>query len=97
MNSGNFAEGGDLLGGANTSFVRNVIAYRPIIDHDLDDVDSEGNFTTNPFAWQKDFSDISKEVRFIGGFWFYFIFCLEFPFFSIELTEAFLLHFDDLA
>ena len=67
MNSGNFAEGGDLLGGANTSFVRNVIAYRPIIDHDLDDVYSEGNFTTNPFAWQKDFSDISKEVRFIGS------------------------------
>ena len=67
MNSGNFAEGGDLLGGANTSFVRNVIAYRPIIDHDLDDVYSEGNFTTNPFAWQKDFSDISKEMRFIGS------------------------------
>ena len=67
MNSGNFAEGGDLLGGANTSFVRNVISYRPIIDHDLDDVYSEGNFTTNPFAWQKDFSDISKEVRFIGS------------------------------
>jgi len=41
MNSGNFAEGGDLLGGANTSFVRNVIAYRPIIDHDLDDVYSK--------------------------------------------------------
>jgi len=38
MNSGNFAEGGDLLGGGNTSFVRNVIAYRPIIEHDLDDV-----------------------------------------------------------
>ncbi|MDA8859165.1 SusC/RagA family TonB-linked outer membrane protein, partial [Flavobacteriaceae bacterium] len=67
MNSGNFAEGGDLLGGANTSFVRNVIAYRPIIEHDLDDVYSEGNFTTNPFAWQKDFSDISKEMRFIGS------------------------------
>ena len=67
MNSGNFAEGGDLLGGANTSFVRNVISYRPVIDHDLDDVYSEGNFTTNPFAWQKDFSDISKEIRFIGS------------------------------
>ena len=67
MNSGNFAEGGDLIGGSNTSFVRNVIAYRPVIDHDLDDVTSEGDYTTNPFAWQKDFSDISKEMRFIGS------------------------------
>ena len=67
MNSGNFAEGGDLLGGGNTSFVRNVIAYRPIIDHDLNDVYSENTYTTNPFAWQKDFSDISKEMRFIGS------------------------------
>ena len=65
INNSNFAEGGDLDGGANRSFVRNVIAYRPIISHDLDDINSEDDYTTNPFSWQKDFSDVSKEMRFI--------------------------------
>ena len=67
INNSNFAEGGDLDGGANRSFVRNVIAYRPVISHDLDDINSEDDYTTNPFSWQKDFSDISKETRFIGS------------------------------
>ena len=67
INNSNFAEGGDLDGGANRSFVRNVIAYRPVISHDLNDINSEDDYTTNPFSWQKDFSDVSKEMRFIGS------------------------------
>ena len=67
INNSNFAEGGDLDGGANRSFVRNVIAYRPVISHDLDDINSEDDYTTNPFSWQKDFSDVSKEMRFLGS------------------------------
>ena len=67
INNSNFAEGGDLDGGANRSFVRNVIAYRPVISHDLEDINSEDDYTTNPFSWKKDFSDVSKEIRFIGS------------------------------
>ena len=55
-----FAEGGDLIGSSNQSFVRNAIAFRPVITADVDDIEQDLE-TSNPYAWINDFKDISDE------------------------------------
>ena len=61
-----FAESGDLIGSSNQSFVRSAIVFRPLVSSGLDDfVEDLG--TSNPYSWINDFSDISKEKRFIGS------------------------------
>ena len=61
-----FAESGDLIGSSNQSFVRSAIVFRPLISSGVDDfVEDLG--TSNPYSWINDFSDISKEKRFIGS------------------------------
>jgi TonB-linked SusC/RagA family outer membrane protein len=61
-----FAESGDLIGSSNQSFVRSAIVFRPIVASESDDF-VEDLSTSNPFSWINDFSDISKEKRFIGS------------------------------
>ena len=61
-----FAESGDLIGSSNQSFVRSAIVFRPLVSSGVDDfVEDLG--TSNPYSWINDFSDISKEKRFIGS------------------------------
>tara|TARA_B100001057_G_scaffold275477_1_gene275718 strand:+ start:33060 stop:36281 length:3222 start_codon:yes stop_codon:yes gene_type:complete len=61
-----FAESGDLIGSSNQSFVRSALVFRPIIASGVDDF-VEDLDTSNPYSWINDFSDISKEKRFIGS------------------------------
>ena len=61
-----FAESGDLIGSSNQSFVRSALVFRPIISSGVDDF-VEDLDTSNPYSWINDFSDISKEKRFIGS------------------------------
>lgn len=61
-----FAEGGDLIGSSNQSFVRNAIAFRPVITADVDDIEQDLE-TSNPYAWINDFKDISEEKRYFGS------------------------------
>ena len=61
-----FAESGDLIGSSNQSFVRSAIVFRPIVASESDDF-VEDLSTSNPFSWINDFSDVSKEKRFIGS------------------------------
>jgi TonB-dependent starch-binding outer membrane protein SusC len=60
-----FAESGDLIGN-NQSFIRNVIAFRPVITEDVDNF-AEDLEASNPYSWVDDFSDISKENRYFGS------------------------------
>ena len=61
-----FSNSGDLIGTANQSFVRSALVFRPIIptagDDFIDDLEA-----SNPYSWINDFTDISKEKRFIGS------------------------------
>ncbi len=60
-----FAEAGDLVGG-NSSFIRNLLNFNPVVTNEVDDdVEDLGN--SNPYAWVNDFADISKEARYIGS------------------------------
>ena len=60
-----FAESGDLIGN-NQSFIRNVLSFNPIVSNEEEDLtDDLGN--ANPYAWIDDFSDVSKESRYIGS------------------------------
>ena len=61
-----FANSGDLIGSSNQSFVRSALVFRPIVASDSDDF-VEDLSASNPFSWINDFSDISKEKRFIGS------------------------------
>ena len=61
-----FAESGDLIGSSNQSFVSSAIVFRPLISSGVDDF-IEDIGTSNPYSWINDFSDISKEKRFIGS------------------------------
>ena len=61
-----FAESGDLIGSSNQSFVQSAIVFRPLISSGVDDFDEDLG-TSNPYSWINDFSDISKEKRFIGS------------------------------
>lgn len=66
FSNSNFAEGGDLLGNSNRSFVGNVIRFRPIITDEVDNLEEDlGLF--NPFSFVNDFSDVSKATRYIGS------------------------------
>lgn len=61
----NFAESGDLIG-ASQSLIRNAISYRPVITEDSEDLE-QGLEASNPYSWINDFSDISKENRYIAS------------------------------
>ena len=66
LSSTNFAEGGDLIGSANQSFIKNLISFRPIITEEFEDFGEDLDIS-NPYSWINDFVDISKESRYIGG------------------------------
>ena len=66
ISSTNFAESGDLLGGSNQSFIKNLISFRPIIDEEFEDIGEDLDLS-NPYSWVNDFEDISKESRYIGN------------------------------
>ena len=66
ISSTNFAESGDLQGGSNQSFIKNLISFRPIIDEEFEDI-GEDLELSNPYSWVNDFEDISKESRYIGN------------------------------
>ena len=63
FNNTNFAEGGDLIG-ANQSFVRNAIMFRPVITEQVEDF-GEDLEASNPYSWINDFEDVAKEKRYI--------------------------------
>lgn len=60
-----FAESGDLIGN-NQSFIRNAIAFRPVITEEVDDF-ADDLEASNPYSWVDDFSDVSKENRYFGS------------------------------
>jgi TonB-linked SusC/RagA family outer membrane protein len=63
-----FAEGGDLLGSSNQSFIRNLLSFRPILPDGIveaDDTDDLG--ISSPYSFIDDFEDISSENRFFGS------------------------------
>jgi len=62
----NFAEGGDLIGSSNQSFIRNAIAFRPVISPEVEDIDQDLE-TSNPYSWINDFADVSNENRYFGS------------------------------
>ena len=66
LSSTNFAESGDLLGGSNQSFIKQVISFRPIITEEYEDFGEDLDIS-NPYSWINDFEDISKESRYIGN------------------------------
>ena len=67
FSSTDFAEGGDLLGGSNTSFIRNVLSFRPILPDGLDDVEAIDDLgIASPYSFIDDFEDVSNENRFFG-------------------------------
>ena len=66
LSSTNFAEGGDLIGSANQSFIKNLISFRPIITEEFEDFGEDLDIS-NPYSWINDFVDISKESRYVGG------------------------------
>ena len=61
-----FANSGDLIGTANQSFVRSTLVFRPIVNS-ADEGFVEDLDASNPYSWINDFTDISKEKRFIGS------------------------------
>ena len=66
ISSTNFAESGDLIGGSNQSFIKQVISFRPIITEEFEDFGEDLDLS-NPYSWINDFEDISKESRYIGN------------------------------
>ena len=66
ISSTNFAESGDLIGGSNQSFIKNLISFRPIITEEFEDFGEDLDLS-NPYSWINDFEDISKESRYIGN------------------------------
>ena len=66
LSSTNFAEGGDLIGSANQSFIKNLISFRPIITEEFEDFGEDLDIS-NPYSWINDFKDISKESRYIAN------------------------------
>ena len=65
FNDINFTEGGDLTG-ANQSFVRNAILFRPVITEEIQDF-GEDLEASNPYSWVNDFEDVSKAKRYIAS------------------------------
>jgi len=65
FNDTNFAESGDLIG-ANQSFVRNSILFRPVLTGEIEDLGDDLE-SGNPYSWVNDFMDVSKEKRYIAS------------------------------
>jgi TonB-linked SusC/RagA family outer membrane protein len=63
-----FAEGGDLLGSSNQSFIRNLLSFRPILPDGIVDADNTDDLgTSSPYSFIDDFEDVSSENRFFGS------------------------------
>ena len=65
FNNINFSESGDLIG-ANRSFVRNALLFRPVITEEVEDF-GEDLEASNPYSYVNDFEDVSKEKRYIAS------------------------------
>ena len=63
-----FAEGGDLIGSANQSFIRNLLSFRPILPDGLEDAENIDDLgISSPYSFIEDFEDKSNENRFFGA------------------------------
>ena len=63
-----FAEGGDLIGSSNQSFIRNLLSFRPILPDGIDDAENIDDLgISSPYSFIEDFEDISSENRFFGA------------------------------
>ncbi len=63
-----FAEGGDLIGSSNQSFIRNLLSFRPILPDGIDDAENTDDLgISSPYSFIDDFEDISSENRFFGA------------------------------
>ena len=63
-----FAEGGDLIGSSNQSFIRNLLSFRPILPDGIDEAENTDDLgISSPYSFIDDFEDISKENRFFGS------------------------------
>ncbi len=63
-----FAEGGDLIGSANQSFIRNLLSFRPILPDGLEDAENIDDLgISSPYSFIDDFEDKSNENRFFGS------------------------------
>ena len=68
FSSTDFAEGGDLIGSANQSFIRNLLSFRPILPDGLEDAENIDDLgISSPYSFIDDFEDISNENRFFGS------------------------------
>lgn len=65
FNNIDFAESGDLIG-ANQSFVRNAIIFRPVITEEVEDLGNDLE-ASNPYSWVNDFQDVSKAKRYFAS------------------------------
>ena len=62
-----FAEGGDLIGSSNQSFIRNLLSFRPILPDGLEDAENIDDLgISSPYSFIDDFEDKSNENRFFG-------------------------------
>ena len=67
FSSTDFAEGGDLIGSANQSFIRNLLSFRPILPDGLEDAENIDDLgISSPYSFIDDFEDKSNENRFFG-------------------------------
>ena len=63
-----FAEGGDLIGSSNQSFIRNLLSFRPILPDGIVEADNTDDLgISSPYSFIDDFEDISSENRFFGS------------------------------
>ena len=63
-----FAEGGDLIGSSNQSFIRNLLSFRPILPDGLEDAENIDDLgISSPYSFIDDFEDKSNENRFFGS------------------------------
>ena len=68
FSSTDFAEGGDLIGIANQSFIRNLLSFRPILPDGLEDAENIDDLgISSPYSFIEDFEDKSNENRFFGS------------------------------
>ena len=63
-----FAEGGDLIGSSNQSFIRNLLSFRPILPDGIEEAENIDDLgVSSPYSFIEDFEDISNENRFLGS------------------------------
>ena len=68
FSSTDFAEGGDLIGSSNQSFIRNLLSFRPILPDGLEDAENIDDLgISSPYSFIEDFEDKSNENRFFGS------------------------------